>query len=118
MRKQYSDQMFKAKQRGIDWHFTYDEWVKWWGDDITNRGIGSNDLQMCRKNDTGPYHPNNVYKATTKQNRADQDDKKPLIYNGKKYATLTELANALGRHGANVRKSIKQGTLKVEYVCI
>ena len=67
----YADQRHKAEVRGIDWQFTYDEWVTWWGDDYQYRGRGKDKLQMCRKNDSGPYHPNNVYKATLTQNVKD-----------------------------------------------
>lgn len=64
----YADQMFGAKKRGIDWQFTYDEWVNWWGDDITKRGPYRDQLVMARYNDEGAYHPNNCYKTTASEN--------------------------------------------------
>jgi len=70
--KQYYNQYYNAyqcaKQRGIDWQFTYDTWIEWWGNDIVNRGPYSGQLVMSRHRDQGPYHPNNVRKATCNEN--------------------------------------------------
>jgi len=64
----YNSQKCSANQRNIDWYFTYESWIEWWGDDIVNRGRNSGQLVMARNGDTGAYHPDNVYKATTKEN--------------------------------------------------
>ena len=70
--KQYYNQYYNAyqcaKQRGIDWQFTYDTWINWWGNDIVNRGPYSGQLVMARTRDQGPYHPDNVRKATCNEN--------------------------------------------------
>ena len=57
-----------AKIRNIDWQFTYDEWVAWWGDDIHRRGPYKHQLVMARNGDQGPYHPDNVHKKTASEN--------------------------------------------------
>ena len=57
-----------AKERGIDWQFTYDTWIEWWGDDIVNRGPHKGQLVMARNGDIGPYHPDNVHKKTAAEN--------------------------------------------------
>lgn len=57
-----------AKQRNIDWNFTYQSWIDWWGDDIANRGCRSGQLVMARNGDIGPYHPDNVSKKTCNEN--------------------------------------------------
>jgi hypothetical protein len=65
-----------AKVRNIPWQFTLEEWFDWWGTDIYKRS-GQKDLAglvMARFNDTGPYHPSNVYKATRAQNLQEQAD--------------------------------------------
>lgn len=59
----YQQQKDAAKRRGIEWHFTYETWVEWWGDDIINRGRRTGQLVMARHNDTGPYSLDNVRKA-------------------------------------------------------
>ena len=64
----YSNHKSGAKQRGIEFLFTFVEWVTWWGIDFAHRGQGSNELCMARIGDVGPYHPDNVKKITTKEN--------------------------------------------------
>jgi len=64
----YWDQQSHAKQRNIDWQFTYESWLEWWGEDIQNRGCRKGQLVMARYGDVGPYHPSNVRKATTMEN--------------------------------------------------
>lgn len=69
MKTKYNSQKCAAKKRGIEWYFTFDTWLAWWGNDIINRGRRKGQLVMARKGDQGPYHPDNVYKATTKENQ-------------------------------------------------
>lgn len=57
-----------AKRRGIEWKFTFEQWLEWWGDDIDRRGVGPDDLQMQRYHDKGPYSPENVRKGVPKDN--------------------------------------------------
>ena len=64
----YHDQKAAAKKRGIEWQFTYTVWLEWWGDDFASRGKGRGKLCMARKNDTGPYHPDNVFKCLYEEN--------------------------------------------------
>jgi hypothetical protein len=65
---QYDNAKHCAKQRGIDWQFTYDTWTAWWGEDIIRRGPYKGQLVMARHNDVGPYHPDNVRKASCQEN--------------------------------------------------
>lgn len=57
-----------ARERGIKWEFTLQSWLKLWGDKITKRGTGPRDFVLCRKNDIGPYSPENCYIATKRHN--------------------------------------------------
>ena len=59
----YWAQMSAAKQRGIDWNLNYDEWINWWGEDISKRGKGKGKLCMARYGDEGPYELGNIYKS-------------------------------------------------------
>ena len=68
---QYANAKRCAKDRNIDWQFTYDTWEAWWGEDITKRGPYKGQLVMARHNDVGPYHPNNVKKITSSENLAE-----------------------------------------------
>jgi hypothetical protein len=70
LRHKYLTQKNRAKERGIEWCFTFESWLEWWGADIENRGKKSWNLQMQRIGDRGPYHPDNVRKGTPKRNSA------------------------------------------------
>ena len=107
----YLNQSYEAKKRGIDWQFTYESWVSWWGSDYKYRGKGKGKLQMCRYNDTGPYHPDNCYKATQEQNLKDfyakgekrdqwynnmmktaESRRKPVVIEGTEFESITAAA--------------------------
>lgn len=66
--KRYEFQRAKALVRGIEWKFTFDSWLEWWGDDLDRRGRGTFDLCMMRPGDVGPYSPENTRKGTVLQN--------------------------------------------------
>ena len=66
--KQFNQQRCDARKRNIDFKFTYEEWEKWWGDDIKQRGVGPDKLVMARYNDVGPYKIGNIKKITMGQN--------------------------------------------------
>lgn len=72
-RKAFSDQKRTAKQRGIPFLFTFEEWWTWWQVDNrwVNRGLGLGKFVMARKGDQGPYRSENVYCATHEQNVKD-----------------------------------------------
>lgn len=74
-------QRVSARNRSIDFDFTFDQWLDWWGDDIHNRGCKKGQLVMARKNDVGPYNASNVYKQSCQQNTADM--RKRVRGNGK-----------------------------------
>ena len=67
-RIRYHSQKCAAGKRNIEWHFTFETWLEWWGDDLANRGRKKGQLVMARQGDVGPYHPNNVRKITMNEN--------------------------------------------------
>ena len=67
----YAAQRHAAIKRGIDWRFSYAEWLDWWGDDVERRGNHSTGLVMARIMDHGPYEIGNVVKLTQQANRLD-----------------------------------------------
>lgn len=71
IKRAYCVQKAGAKRRNIDWQFTYEEWLAWWGTDIVNRGRTKGKLCMARYNDVGAYNPNNCCKITQEQNVAE-----------------------------------------------
>jgi hypothetical protein len=62
LRQKYGMQKISAQNRNIEWKFTFDEWVNWWGDDIHFRGCKKGQLVMARLGDLGPYSVENVIK--------------------------------------------------------
>ena len=69
----YHNQKGAAKDRGIEWLFTYETWVKWWEDKLGKewmqlRGCQSNQYVMARHGDRGPYSPENVVCITAGEN--------------------------------------------------
>lgn len=67
-RAKYHSQKNGAKMRGIGWELTFREWLDWWGEDLDRRGTGSDQLQMQRKLDQGPYKLGNIVKGHPRQN--------------------------------------------------
>jgi hypothetical protein len=75
---QYQNARYHAIHvRNIDWQFTYDTLEAWWGEDITKRGPYKGQLVMARNGDVGPYHPDNVRKATCTENCSEANKGKP-----------------------------------------
>lgn len=95
IKMKWTEQKNRARRRGIDWYFSFEQWLEWWGDDIKNRGDSKGQLCMARKGDTGPYHPDNVYKATNKQNiiEASQTNSKIIFSPKGKFASRNECAS-------------------------
>jgi len=69
----YALQKHHAKQRGIEWKLTFDEWLQWWGNDLPNRGRGHDKLQMQRYHDAGAYEIGNIKKGYPKENIKTRD---------------------------------------------
>jgi len=59
----FCTQRSHARFRGIGWHFTFEQWLEWWGDDLDRRGPRQCQLSMQRIGDKGPYAPSNVVKG-------------------------------------------------------
>jgi hypothetical protein len=71
-RKAFYAQRREAGVRGIGWELTFEQWIEWWGEDITRRGNHFDQLQMQRFEDKGPYAIGNIQKGAPKQNRKTQ----------------------------------------------
>jgi hypothetical protein len=68
-RSKYNTHRHTAKQRGINFLLTFDEWWALWEPHWHNRGQASHQMCMCRTRDDGPYAVGNVRIATNKENR-------------------------------------------------
>lgn len=76
--KQYTNHKASSKQRGIDFHLTYDQWLNIWllSGKLNQRGK----YVMCRFNDVGPYSVNNVYIDLRTTNSRDTSMGKPNVW--------------------------------------
>lgn len=73
----FSSHKWRAKDRGIEFCFTFKEWVLWWKQNLGPdwhrlRGNKWNSFVMARKSDRGPYCLDNVECITNRQNNLDQ----------------------------------------------
>src|ERR1700735_4557071 len=69
----YKRQVYRAKERNIEFNFSYEEWVKWWENNLgpdwlQKRGIRSGQYCMARFKDKGPYSIENVECITNNEN--------------------------------------------------
>lgn len=71
--KAYVTQRNGARQRGIEWRFTFETWWLVWKNHFHLRGPGKDDLCMARDGDEGPYSPENVYLTTNSRNSIDRN---------------------------------------------
>ena len=55
-RSKFQQQKYMAKRRGIEFLFTFEEWIKMWEDSgkWNERGRGAKKYCMARHNDIGP----------------------------------------------------------------
>ena len=51
----------QAHFRKEDWHLTFEDWVKVWGDQWSRRGRGANDLMLMRKDWHEPWSIDNCF---------------------------------------------------------
>jgi hypothetical protein len=72
-KKRYAEQEYRAKQRKIDWLFTFESWWQMWQDSgkWAERGRKLGQYCMARKGDIGPYSPDNVEIILIEQNLSD-----------------------------------------------
>ena len=73
IRKQFSMQRCHAKYRGIDFEFTFEEWVAFWeaSGHFHERGREKGQYVMSRYGDVGPYSPSNVFIQVNADNSRD-----------------------------------------------
>ena len=101
LKHKYQMQKNNAIIRNIEWQFTFESWLAWWGDDIVNRGRKTGQLVMARNGDIGPYHPDNVRKATCGENCSEGNSGKMISI---------ETRKKISQSSQGKRKTLKNGT--------
>lgn len=73
MRKAFTQHKSNAKQRGIEFLFTFEQWQQWWlaTGKWNQRGRGRDKYCMMRHGDVGPYSIDNVFCGTNAENVRD-----------------------------------------------
>ena len=67
-KRMFNSQKANAAKRGIEWLFSFDDWLEFWGEDLEKRGVGHDMLCMMRFGDTGPYSKENTRKGYARDN--------------------------------------------------
>jgi hypothetical protein len=68
-----------ARQRGVKFLLTFEQWEGWWLSELARRGPNARrgrshgERVMCRQGDRGAYELGNIYCATFADNLADVD---------------------------------------------
>ena len=77
----YGDQKQAAKQRGIQWLFTFQEWFEMWyfSGKWRERGCGRGQYCMMRNADAGPYSVDNVTIGLADDNKREAIQRKYTV---------------------------------------
>jgi hypothetical protein len=76
-RRRWQEQKWRARNRGIPFRLTYQQWRDWWLAELAKigsdarRGRQLGEWLMCRPGDAGAYELGNIYCGDRKQNAAD-----------------------------------------------
>jgi hypothetical protein len=71
-RLRYAKHKAHAKERGIEFDLTFEEWWGIWEPRWAERGTHKDQLGMCRTRDQGPYAVGNIRLDTPKGNAAER----------------------------------------------
>lgn len=82
-------QRSNAKQRGIDWQLTFEEWMDIWNSSGKWGERGNKGYVMARNFDTGPYAVDNVKIVKTEINSGDSYEGSLYFYTNK-YKKVTD----------------------------
>ena len=102
-RSAYLSQKSRAKERGVEFLLTFEEWWEMWEPHWERRGRSLDDMQMCRTGDTGPYSVENCRIDTCRNNKRE--------YYGNAKLGEDHVRDIRKRHG----KGEKQAALAREY---
>ena len=121
LRRAYVSQRQSATRRRIPFLFTFCQWSEWWltHDRWSRRGRKAGQLQMSRKDNRGPYSPDNVVcvtKVAKKGGLARSGEKHwratPVVTPLGTFVTITAAAKAHGIHrtyGSLLAKKKRKG---------
>ena len=99
LRKRFFEHKYNSKRRGVDFLFSFDEWVSCWKNSgkLEQRGCRKGYYVMGRRGGTGPYSLDNVEIILFEDNLVDQiqNINKSLEYRAKMSLIMTPIARQL-----------------------
>jgi hypothetical protein len=113
----FHGQRNNAERRGIEFKFTFNQWIKWWtfhlGPNwLSKRGRNGNQYCMARKGDKGPYAWRNVQCITHSQNMTESNLILPrgggIHFLGRKHSKKTLAKMRRKRHQWWIRLTAKK----------
>ncbi|WP_186108491.1 hypothetical protein [Burkholderia gladioli] len=112
-RSAYASQKSHAKQRGITFNLTFDEWYDWWQatGHYLKRGRKADCYVMARLNDSGPYEISNIYCCTVAENARYGNKLKPRTIS-KKTRDAATAANTGRTHSKASRDKMSAAQAK------
>jgi hypothetical protein len=114
----FKDQKHSAKQRGIEFLFSYEDWVSWWvfhlGPDwFQLRGPRKGQYCMARLRDEGPYVAWNVRCITGTENRRES-----IIYGTSSQGERSGKNRLTGRDVISIIKSSDKATVLAKHYSV
>ena len=86
MRAAFIAHRCSARQRGVEFLLSFEEWCDFWGDDFEIRGKTRHGLVMSRLGDTGPYAVGNIKKITSLENLSEGSAKRMAAPRSKRFS--------------------------------
>lgn len=87
----YNQHRLRAKNSGIEFALTFEQWWELWEPHWSKRGRGAQDMCMCRRHDKGGYTLGNVRIATTRENRHEAAMERKVSRSQKRYYRSREV---------------------------
>ena len=78
-----------ARQRGIEWNLSFEEWSNIWKESCRwdQRGPGNDQYCMCRYGDEGVYETGNVFIGLADDNKREANKRRAVL---RKSTTISE----------------------------
>lgn len=92
--RRYQAHRVSARERGIEFLLSFEEWWGLWEPFWERRGQKSQDMCMCRRADQGAYEVGNVRIATNRENQQERALEYRTSHAHRKYAPVTRTLTA------------------------
>ena len=106
----FSRQKDHAKNRGIDWELSFEEWWEIWeaSGKYAQRGRGKGKYCMCRYGDTGSYSKDNFYIDEWCNNIKEQHKNNPDL--------VKNINNPIGKRRDDLIRFLKDSGIEAKHI--